>query len=237
MANIVLLTAGGIGSRTHQSIPKQFISIKDKPIILYTMEKFQKHPEIDKIVIACLEGWESCLESYAHQYGITKLAKVILGGRTGFESIKNGLKAIKEFAKEDDIVLIHDGNRPGVGNDTISDCIFTAKTQGNAVTTISENGVVFQRNDDGTNTLLDRDKIMRTQTPHAAPFGKMTGLYARAEKEGITDLVAFCSLLHIFGEEINFVEGSEKNFKITYKDDIDLFKGLVYIEEEKNDKV
>ncbi len=227
MANIVLLTAAGTGSRTHQYIPKQFISIKDKPIIIYTLEKFQKHPEIDKIVVTCLEGWENCLGSYAKQFGITKLEKIVLGGKTGFESIKNGINAIEKIAKADDIILIHDGNRPGIDKDIISDCIFTAKSKGNAITAIPTTEVVFEKENASNIKLLNRDNLLRTQTPHAAPFEKVKNLYNKAQNDNLISSVAFCSLLHAYNEEINFVNGSEKNFKITVKDDIELFKGLI----------
>lgn len=226
MANYVILTAGGIGSRTNQYIPKQFLSVNDKPIIIYTMETFQNHPEIDKIVVVCLEGWENCLNSYAKQFNITKLESIVLGGASGFESIMNGLNAVKKFANNDDIVLIHDGNRPCTNAKTISDCIQVSKEHDNAITGIPVNEVVFNKTDDGLQ-LLNRDKLIRTQTPHGARLGYMLDIYAEAKKKGLQDSVAFCSLLHVLNKEIFFVNGSEKNFKITYSDDIDLFKGMV----------
>lgn len=234
MSNIVLLTAAGIGSRTHQFIPKQFLSVKDKPIILYTMEKFQNHPEIDKIAIVCLKGWEDYVNCYAKQFNITKLKYIVAGGNSGYESIQNGLNAIKKEASDDDIVLIHDGNRPGVSNETISDCISVSKEKGSAITCIPTNEVVYNT-EHTTPQILNRDYIIRTQTPHGAQLKYMLEIYDRAKKENIPSIVvAFCSLLSEFKQEINFVKGSEKNFKITYKDDIDLFKGLVELGEFDN---
>ena len=194
------------------------------------MEKFQNHKEIDKIVVVCLSGWESYLECYAQQYGITKLETVVEGGSSGFESIQNGLNAISSFSNDDDIVLIHDGNRPCVSFSTITECIKTAKVLGPAITCIPTNEVVFNVAN-STPEMLNRDQIIRTQTPHAANFGYMKSIYQEAKEKGITDAVAFCSLLSILKKDINFVQGSEKNFKITYKDDIDMFKGLVQIGE------
>ncbi len=228
MCNIVLLTAAGTGSRTNQFIPKQFLSIKDKPIIIYTMEQFQNHPEIDKIVVVCLQGWEDCLKCYAKQFNISKLQCIVQGGESGFESIQNGLNAINSFACDEDIVLIHDGNRPGVNHDIISDCIDLSKTTGSAITYIPTTEVVFDI-EDKQPKLLDRDKIIRTQTPHGAKFGYMKSIYAEAKEKGITGSVAFCSLLSELGKEINFIKGSEKNFKITYKEDIEIFKGLISV--------
>ena len=94
--NVAVLTAGGIGSRAHQDLPKQFLTVENKPILIYTLEAFQQHPSIDEIYISCLEGWETVLEAYAKQFNITKLKRIVTGGATGQESIYNGLKAIKE---------------------------------------------------------------------------------------------------------------------------------------------
>ena len=230
MANIALLTAAGIGARTHQYIPKQFLSIQDKPIIIYTMEKFQNHPDIDKIVVVCLQGWEDYLNCYAKQFNITKLVCIAKGGESGFDSIQSGLNEIKRFANDEDIVLIHDGNRPGVNNRTITDCIELSKSEGSAITCIPTNEVVFDIKSP-TPTLINRDNIIRTQTPHGAKFGYMMSVYQEAKEKNITSSVAFCSLLSELGKKLHFVEGSEKNFKITYKDDIDLFKGLISVGE------
>lgn len=227
MSNIVLLTAAGTGSRTKQFIPKQFLSIKDKPIILYTMERFQNHPDIDKIVVVCLKGWEDYVKCHAKQYNMSKLTEVVRGGETGYESIINGLSAIKKDGKENDIILIHDGNRPGVSAQTISDCIKVSKEKGSAITYIPTNEVVYNTSSE-TPKLLNRDNIIRTQTPHGANLKYMLEIYDRAQKENVpSSVVAFCSLLSAFNQKINFVMGSEKNFKITYKEDIDLFRGLV----------
>ena len=227
--NIALITAAGVGSRTHQSVPKQFLSVNDKPIVIYTLEKYQKHPEIDKIVVVCLKGWENCLDSYAKQYGISKLTKIVPGGETGYDSIMNGLLEINKLAEKDDIVVIHDGNRPGIEPHIITDCIKTAREKGNAVTYVPTNEVVFDVENDNQ-TLLDRDKILRTQTPHAASLEFALDIYRQAGEKNLQDKVAFCSILHQLGHKINFVMGNEKNFKITYAEDIDLFKGLIYLE-------
>ncbi len=226
MANFVLLTAAGIGSRTNQSIPKQFIHVNDRPLIIYTMENFQNHNEIDSIVVVCLKGWENCLKAYAEQFKITKLKSIVLGGSTGYESIKNGLNEISTFAHKDDIILIHDGNRPLTNHKTISDCIYTAQTKGNAITVIPTVEVVFDISNE-KDKLLNRDHLVRVQTPHAAKFSHILETYDRAEKENKLDKLGFCSLLNEFDEKLNFVYGTERNFKITYEDDIEIFKGLI----------
>lgn len=232
MANIVLLTAAGIGSRTHQFIPKQFIHINDKPLIIHTMETFQNHNEIDYIVVVCLKGWESCLKAYAEQFRISKLKSIVLGGNTGYESIKNGINAINSFAKPNDMVLIHDGNRPLTSNNTITECIKTAKEKGNAITVIPVVEVVYDISQQ-SDILLNRDHLVRVQTPHAASLTLMTDVYDRAEKENLQDRLGFCSLLNEFNIKLNYVYGTEKNFKITTKDDLDIFKGLILLQEQK----
>ena len=134
--NIAILTAGGIGSRTHQDIPKQFLNVDNKPIIIYTLEAFQQHPNIDEICVAILEGWDQILWAYAKQFNITKLKYVVTGGSTGQESIFNGLKAIRQDHKDDDVVVVHDGNRPMVSQDIITDNLVKQKQYGSAVATI-----------------------------------------------------------------------------------------------------
>ena len=121
--NIALIIAGGSGQRMHQDIPKQFIYVYDKPVIIYTLEAFQKHPDIDAIQVVCLDGWHEILRAYAKQFNISKLVGVVSGGKNGQASICNGLSALKDIYNEDDIVLVHDAIRPMVSSEIISDCI------------------------------------------------------------------------------------------------------------------
>ena len=134
--NIALITAGGTGTRMHQSIPKQFLTVNERPVIVYTLEAFQRHPGIDAIAVVCIEGWEQVLWAYANQFNITKLKHIVHGGSTGQESIRNGLMELEKHYSPDDIVLIHDGNRTMVSQDIISDCIVTAKRFGSAIAAI-----------------------------------------------------------------------------------------------------
>lgn len=231
MANYVIVTAGGTGSRMHKHVPKQFISVNDEPIIMYTLKAFQEHPQIDGIVVPCLSGWDNYLETYSKMFGITKLIKIVDCGDSGFRSIKNGLDYIYANCNKDDIVLIHDGNRPGVSAETITNCINEIKEKGTAITYIPTNEVVYDISCNPPK-LLNRDNIIRTQTPHGARLQYMYDIYERAIKENCTDSVAFCSLLTKFNEPVNFVLGGEKNFKITYPDELDIFKGMV----NKHDK-
>lgn len=229
--NIVLVTAAGVGSRTQQFIPKQFLSIKDKPILVYTLDKFQKCDEIDEIAVICLAGWESYLEACIKQFGLSKVKYVFPGGATGFDSITNGVFGLKNNVKQDDIILIHDGNRPGVSNQIIKECIKNAKEYGISITKIPATEVIFDiENSENNPKVLNRDYLYRTQTPHAITYGKCLELYEKANDANLKNIVALCSLASYYKVPLYFNDGSEKNFKITTKDDIDLFKGL--LEEE-----
>ena len=122
--NLALIIAGGVGARMHQDIPKQFINVYDKPVIIYTLEAFQKHPNIDAIEVVCLDGWHDILRAYSKQFGITKLENIVSGGKNGQDSIRNGLYDLaSRHTDPEDIVLIHDAIRPMISADIISDNI------------------------------------------------------------------------------------------------------------------
>lgn len=226
--NIALITAGGTGTRMHQSIPKQFLTVNERPVIVYTLEAFQRHPGIDAIAVVCIEGWEQVLWAYANQFNITKLKHIVHGGSTGQESIRNGLMELEKHYSPDDIVLIHDGNRTMVSQDIISDCIVTAKRFGSAIAAIPCVEAVLETEDgEISNKSIPREKLRRTQTPHGFPLGKILDLHRRAVEQGITSSVAACTMMIELGEPVHFYAGSEKNIKLTTVDDIDIFKALL----------
>lgn len=226
--NIVLLIAGGVGNRMHQDIPKQFITVNEKPIIVYTLEAFQNHPEIDFIAVVCLEGWENVLYSYAKQFNITKLKYVVPGGKNGQDSIRNGIFKLEENFDKNDFVLIHDANRPMVSAEIISDNLRIARKYGNAITAIPcAEAMLLTNNNINSNESICRDNLKRTQTPHTFKIGEICDLHRRALDKGITNSVASCTLKIEMGEEVYFSQGSEKNIKLTTVDDIDIFKALL----------
>ncbi|WHE06064.1 IspD/TarI family cytidylyltransferase [Thermoanaerobacterium thermosaccharolyticum] len=228
--NIALIIAGGNGQRMHQDIPKQFINVYDKPVIIYTLEAFQKHPDIDAIQVVCLDGWHEILIAYAKQFNITKLVGVVSGGENGQASIRNGVFAIKEKFSNDDIVLVHDAIRPMVSEEIISDCIAKCRLYGSAVAAIPCAEAMLETDNKKTsNSIYDRDKLMRTQTPQAFPLGKLVWAHEEAKKKGITNSVASCTLMVELGEKVYFSAGSEKNIKLTTTDDIEIFKALLSV--------
>lgn len=226
--NIALIIAGGSGQRMHQDIPKQFINVEDKPVIIYTLEAFQKHPDIDTIFVVCLDGWHEILNAYAKQFNISKLSGIVSGGENGQASIKNGIYALKEKYSDDDIVLIHDAIRPMISAEIISDNIAKCKLYGSAIAAIPcAEAMLETDNKIISNSIYNRDKLMRTQTPQAFPLRKLTWAHDEAEKRGIKNSVASCTLMIELGEKVYFSAGSEKNIKLTTIDDIEIFKALL----------
>lgn len=226
--NIALIIAGGSGARMQQDIPKQFLTVNEKPVIIYTLEAFQNHAEIDVIAVVCIEGWENVLNAYAKQFNISKLRYVIQGGDCGQASIRNGIYELEKHYSENDIVLIHDAIRPMVSPETISDCIVKTKKFGNAITVVPCAEAMIQTNDGiVSNGSYPRDKLKRTQTPQGFILKNICNLHKRALDAGITNSIASCTLMIEMGEQVYFSAGSEKNIKLTTVDDIDIFKALL----------
>lgn len=227
--NIAMIIAGGKGVRMNQDIPKQFLNIHDKPVIVYTMQAFQKHPEIDAILAVCIDGWQEILRAYAHQFNITKLKWVVAGGDNGQESIYNGLSELKERCDMSDLVLIHDAIRPNVSQEIISNCIAECRLRGSAITVIPCAEAMLLRDDDpnSSHEVISRDSLARTQTPQAFPLKKLLWAHEEAKKKGIHNSTASCTLMVELGEKVYFCPGSEKNIKITTTEDIEIFKALL----------
>lgn len=228
MANIALLIAGGSGTRMGQDIPKQFLTVNEKPVIVYTLEAFERHAQIDEIAVVCIRGWENVLWAYAKQFNITKLKKVFCGGANGQDSIRNGVYGLLKNHDENDVVLIHDAIRPMVSGEIISDCIRVTEEKGCAIAVIPCAEAMMQTEDGIVSTgSYDRAKLKRTQTPQGFKLGEICDLHKRALKEGITNSVASCTLKIEMGEQVYFSVGSEKNIKLTTVEDIDIFKALL----------
>ena len=228
MSNIALIIAGGSGNRMHQDIPKQFLTVNEKPVIVYTLEAFQNHPEIDAIAVVCISGWEQVLWAYAKQFNITKLKTVVPGGENGQGSIRNGVYELEKLYNKEDLVLIHDAIRPMVSAEIISDNIRVAMEHGNAITVIPCAEAMLQTEDgQASSGSYPRDRLKRTQTPQAFHIGDIADLHRRALEAGITNSVASCTLMIEMGEQVFFSVGSEKNIKLTTVEDLDIFKALL----------
>lgn len=228
-----MIMASGKGHRMGQNIPKQFINVKDKPIIVYTLEQFQKHPQIDKILVVCLEGWERALKAYADQFNLTKLEWIVTGSDERQKSILNGLDKLKEEASLDDLIVLHDGVRPMVSLDIISDLVVKAHKYGNAVSSLPiVNQVVIKDDDFTTSESIPRDKLRIVTTPQAYKLGDILNTYEKAYSDGraMSGNHSINTLMHEYGEKLFFAKGSELNIKLTSTEDIYWFKAMLEAE-------
>ena len=228
--NIAIIIAGGVGQRMGHDIPKQFINVFGKPVLLYTLENFQRHPQIDAIELVCIDGWHDVVRDYAKQYGITKLKWIISGGATGQESIRNGVYHLQDKCTEEDVIIIHDGIRPLVEDSVLSDVIAKCKKYGNAVTSLPYNEQIFIVDDDiSTVQYIPRETLRRVATPQAYKFGMLNRAYQKAfaEEIGIYGSSYTNTMMVELGERLYFAAGSDKNIKLTNKDDLELFKAYL----------
>ena len=235
--NVALIIAGGSGNRMGLDIPKQFINVYDKPVLIYTLEGFQCHPMVDAIEVICLDGWHEVLLAYANQFNISKLKWVVSGGKTGQESIRNGVFHLEGKICDDDIVIIHDGIRPLVDATVLTDVIQKARIFGNAVSSLPYNEQIFIVNpEDETTTkeYIPRETLRRVSTPQAYQFKKLDLAYHEAfEKEiGIYGSAYTNTMMVELGETLHFAAGSDKNIKLTTQDDLELFKGYLKINKD-----
>lgn len=235
--NIAVIIAGGSGHRMGQDIPKQFINVYDKPVLIYTLEGFQKHPQIDAIEVVCIDGWHDVLRAYAKQFNITKLKWIVSGGETGQESIRNGVYNLEGKAADDDVIVIHDGIRPLVDDSVLTDVLVKAAKFGNAVTSMPYNEQIFviSKKDETTTTqYIPRETLRRVSTPQAYRFDILDQKYHEAfeKKIGIFGSSYTNTMMVELGETLHFAAGSDKNIKLTTKDDLELFKA--YLKADKD---
>ena len=230
--NIAIVIAGGIGSRMGMELPKQFINVYDKPVLLYTLEGFQSHPQIDYIEVVCLDGWHDILWAYAKQFKITKLKWVVSGGESGQESIRNGVYNLENKVSPDDTIIIHDGIRPLVEPSVLSDVIVKCEKYGNAVTSMPYNEQIFivdEEDNTTTTQYIPRESIRRVATPQAYKFSLLDEKYHEAfeKKIGIYGSSYTNTMMVELGVKLHFAAGSDKNIKLTTKDDLELFKAYL----------
>ena len=228
--NTAVIIAGGSGHRMGQDIPKQFFFVDEEPIEIYTLEAFQKHPKIDAIEVVCIDGWHDMVWAYAKQFHIDKLKWIVSGGKTGQESIRNGVYNLEGKCSEEDIVVIHDGIRPLVDETVLSDVIVTCEKYGNAVTSLPYNEQIFVVDDEiSTVKYIPRETLRRVSTPQAYRFGKLDRAYHEAfEKEiGIYGSSYANTMMVELGERLYFAAGSDKNIKLTTPDDLEMFKAYL----------
>lgn len=226
--NTAIILAGGVGSRMGADRPKQFLMVQDKPIISYCFEIFQKHSEIDNIVVVVSEEWQGFVEENAKKYGIDKICGYAPAGKTRQHSIYNGLKCINKNAHDTDIVIVHDAARPLVSDQIISDCIAGAVEYDGAMPVISVKDTVYQSQDGKKiGCLLKRSELFAGQAPESFNFKKYYKIHNEVSDEEIGNTAGSSEIAYRHGMEIRMVKGSERNLKITTVEDLETFESIL----------
>lgn len=232
MSNYVILLAGGIGKRMQSNIPKQFIEIENKPIIIYTIENFQKNFQIEKIVIVCLKDWIEYVKSLVTEYSLSKVEWIIEGGETSHDSIRNGVFFLKDKINMDDFIIVHDAVRPVLPQKMINEVVRVAHEKGNASSsTECYPPIVYTEDHKSGIKDIDRDHVMLTASPQVFKYSLALECYELAEKDHQHDFAFTSSLLIHYGKRVYFAKGSTCNIKITRKEDVALLQALLKLDD------
>lgn len=231
--NIAVIFAGGHGERMQRySRPKQFLEFRNKPVLVYTIECFQYHPEIDVIIVACLKDWIPYIQEQLKKYQLTKVADVVVGGETGQESIYNGLEYANMHYPEDSVILIHDGVRPLIKADSISKCIRVTKEKGSCVTCVPALETPIYQEPDGSFKVVDRSTAFTARAPQCFLLRDVLAVHKLAKEDGIYDFVDTCSMMYHYHQPFHIAMGSFENIKITRPADYFLFRAIEEAREE-----
>ncbi len=232
--NVVIVLAGGKSTRNMQNIPNQFINVLGKPVIVYCLEAYQKHPSIDDIYIVCLKDWEGILEAYAKQYGIEKLRGIIQAGETGIQSVKNGIDSIKNNYESHDVIIFQESTRPLVTEEIISKLLNACQRNGSAVTCepmgdylqfeLSNDDIESSRHSE----YLNRHRVVTVESPEAYRFGAVLEAFKVAEENSHKlNETCFAMMLYNLGFELQFYEGNHNNIKVVRHEDIAILSALL----------
>lgn len=233
MRTVAIILAGGTGSRMHSDRPKQFIEINGTPIIVNTIESFEKNEKIDEITVVCLESWIPFMRKLVKKYSLLKVSSIIKGGLTGHDSTRNAIFFLRKKLVDSDFVIIHDAARPLLPQKIIQNLLEVAFKNGNACASLPCHETIIITDDQVSgNSEIDRSKIRRIQTPQAYRFGLIYPLYEKAEKDNLHNFIYANTLAIHYGVRIFFSEGFDNNIKITTKEDIALYKSLLEFPEK-----
>lgn len=233
MKNYLILLAGGVGKRMGADIPKQFMKVKDKPIIAYSIENFQRNEQIDGIVVVCVAEWKEYLKNIIEEYNLTKVKWITEGGSTGHDSIRNGVFFLKDIIQPDDFIIVHDAVRPILPQAALNEVIRVAHENGNASSSIACHPPIVYTEDFKSGIKdVDREHVMLTASPQVYRYDLALRCYEMAEKENKHDFTFTSSLLIYYGERVYFAKGTTSNIKITRKEDLALFEALLSVPEE-----
>ena len=233
--NIAVIFAGGVGSRMNsKEKPKQFLEMYNKPIIIHTIEYFENHPMIDAIAVVCVEDWIPYFEKLLFKFRIEKVKKVVPGGETGQLSIYNGLCAAKEIAgDEKSVVLIHDGVRPLINEQIITDNIESVKKNGSAITTAVVKETILVVNE-GTSTIdyvPSRKNSRVARAPQSFWLDEILEAHNKALADGIKDCIDSCTMMQQYGHDLFLVDGPGENIKITTTEDFYTMRAILEAKE------
>ncbi len=232
--NILLCFAGGVGKRMHAGdLPKQFMEYKGKPILIYTLENFERHSMVDAVVLVCVDSYIDYAKKLLNKFNVQKVVKIVSGGKNGQESIYNGLLALKELYSSDDVVLIHDGVRPFVSEKTITDAIKCTKMNGNAIAVVPSIETVIIRTGNEIETIMDRTRCQLAKAPQCFKLGDILQAHEKALGEGKEDFIDSASLMMHYGHTLHVIETTYDNIKITTPKDFHAFCSIVNMQERK----
>lgn len=232
MSCVAIVIAAGQDTIGSDNIPKPFVNVFDKPVLMYTLEVFEGNPQVDFIELVCLTGWSEIARAYAKQFNISKLKHIVNGGETIQESIFNGLKALDGELGNDDIVIIHDGIRPMIDTAVLTNVIQVASEKGNAISSMPNNEQVFVVNSADTSTtdsFIPRETIKRVSTPQAYHFGELIEVYRQGFEQGIgISGPSYADTLYAdMGKTLYFAAGSNKNIKMNNEEEISIFEAYL----------
>lgn len=236
MKKIALILAGGKGLRLHtNSVPKQFLEIDDKPVIIHTMDVFSKHPQVDAIIVACLEGWIPFLKENIMRYGINKVVSIVPGGDTGQDSIYHTLCAAREYVGgEEAIVLVHDAVRPLIDPKTIKENIAIAEKHGNCITCAHVMETPIVRQSDGAMNFPSRSDVTVARAPQTFRLSELFNAHEQALADGRHDFLDSCTLMAYYGYDMTTLIEFEDNIKITTPTDLLLVKDILRMRKENS---
>ncbi len=234
MKNYVILLAGGVGKRMGSDMPKQFIEVEGKPIIVHTAERFQKNPNIEAIVVVCVHEWINHLKKLIEDYALTKIKWITEGGSTGHDSIRNGVFFLKDKIDSEDFIIVHDSVRPVLPQKAIDELLRVAYEKGNASSSIACHPPIVYTDDNVSGIRdVDREHVMLTASPQAYKYSLALKCYEKAEKENYHNSTFTSSLLIHCGERVYFAKGTTSNIKITTREDLALFEALLKVPEDR----
>jgi 2-C-methyl-D-erythritol 4-phosphate cytidylyltransferase len=234
MKSIAIIFAGGSGVRMNTvAKPKQFLELHGKPIIVYTLEQFDSHIDIDGIIVVCVERWIPYLKKLTRKFDLDKVVDIVPGGETGQDSIYNGLKAASEHYATDSIVLIHDGVRPLLDEQTISENIRTVKEQGSCITCIATTETFIVKQESGFLEIPKRSESLIARAPQSFILSDILAAHEKARSEEKHDFIDSCTMMNHYGHKLSTIIGPTENIKITTPTDFFIFRAIDEVRENK----